>query len=240
MKTVSVLVGVLAIASTSAFGQAPFLTDHFKCYVPTAVDPKPPAPVLLLDQFGTSNTVVQNVVRLCNPAKKRHNGVITPIMNPDDHLTIFRTGPQPLVTRQVNIQNQFGQQVLITQDARFLGVPTQKDPHGPPRFLNHFSCYAVANGPVLNIPIGLSDQFFPSNHNVLRAAYFCNPVQKTHNGVVTPITNPNDHLTCYTMTKVPFDRTVTLHNQFGNPKFESKLADFVCVPTQKLSWHVMN
>lgn len=240
MKSVSVLAGVLALTSSAVFAQAPFQTDHFKCYFPGFADPIPTASIVLQDQFGANPATVGRIFRLCNPAKKLHNGVVTPIINPDDHLTLIQTGPQPLVTREVTIQNQFGQQVLTTQDAHFLGVPTQKDPHGPPQSLNHFSCYSVSNGPVLNVPIGLSDQFFQSKHRLMRPIMFCNPVQKTHNGVVTPITNPNDHLTCYTITRANFVRQVTLHNQFGDPRFESSYADLTCVPTQKLSWRVIN
>ena len=240
MKNVSVLAAALALVSSTAFAQAPFQIDHFKCYFPAFEDQIPQAQVLLQDQFGTNQANVGRIFRLCNPAKKLHNNVVTPIMNPDDHLALHQTGPQPLVTRQVKIQNQFGVQELTTVDARMLAVPTQKDPHGPPKALNHFSCYAVAAGPVLNVPIGLSDQFFQSKHQIMRPTFFCNPVQKTHNGVVTPITNPNDHLTCYTITKVPFVRQVTLHNQFGNPRFQSSYTDMACVPTIKLAWQVVD
>jgi len=240
MRNIFAFAGVFAIASSAGFAQQPFQIDHFKCYFPLNADAIQPAPVFLHDQFGANAAVVGKIFRFCNPAGMRHNGVITPIMNPDDHMTLHQTGPQPLVTREVKINNQFGEQVLTTQDARVLAVPTKKDPHGPPKALNHFSCYAVANGPVLNVPIGLSDQFFPSQHRIMRPLLFCNPVQKIHNGVVTPITNPDDHLTCYTITKAPFTKDVTLHNQFGDPRFQSSYTDLACVPTQKLAWRVID
>lgn len=239
MKTFLAGIGVVFVTSFAAFAQN-FKIDHFKCYLPNQATPVQPSPVLLVDQFGTAATSVGRIYRLCNPAKKGHNGVITPIQHPDDHLVFHQTAPQPLVTREVQIRNQFGDQTLTTLDARYLGVPTQKDPHGPPQELNHFNCYVVSNGAPINVPIGLSDQFFPSKHKIMRPLAFCNPVQKTHNGVITPITNPDDHLTCYTITPVPFVRDVTLHNQFGDFKFESNRADITCVPTQKLAWKVVD
>jgi hypothetical protein len=196
--------------------------------------------VTLTDQFGPGNTAVGRIFRLCNPTVKVHNGVVTPIQRPDDHLVLHQTGPQALIPREVKIRNQFGEQVIVTQDARVLGVPTQKAPHGPPQDLNHFSCYAVSNSPVINTPVGLQDQFFASQHTIGRAVLFCNPVRKQHNNVITPITNPNDHLTCYSMTPVPYVRVVGLRNQFGEHGFQSRAADMACVPTQKVAWRVVD
>lgn len=241
MKKLLVLAASLTLASVAAFAQdLAFQTDHFKCYFPAQVTDVLPTPIFLQDQFSANPATVGKIYRLCNPTKKAHAGVITPIQFPDDHLVIQTAGPQPLVTRQVKIRNQFGDQVLTTLDARFIAGPTQKDPHAPPQSVDHFSCYAVANGPVLNVPVGLSDQFFPAQHKVGRPVLFCNPVQKTHDGVVTPIVHPNDHLTCYNMTRVAFDKTVDLHNQFGDHRFQTAYADSVCVPTQKLGWKVVD
>ncbi len=238
MRTIIALAGAFVCANFSAVAQQPtFKIDHFKCYFPEQATQVQPSPVQLLDQFGPSNTAVGKIYRLCNPTKKVHNGVVTPINHPDDHLTLHVTGPQALVTRTVKIRNQFGERVITTQDARVLAVPTQKDPHGPPQQLNHFSCY-VAQGAAVNESVGLSDQFYDSKHKVGSPVLFCNPVQKWHNGAVTPVSNPDDHLTCYSMSRDPFSRTVDLHNQFGDHRFQSKYADMLCVPTKKLGWVV--
>ena len=240
MKTILGATALFVLAGYAAFAQQPFQIDHFKGYFPQQVTQVQPAQVVLQDQFGTNPAVIGKIFRLLNPTRKFHNGVWTPIAHPDDHLVMHVTGPQPLVNREVKIRNQFGDQVLTTQDARVLAVPTQKDPHGPPQQINHFSCYAVSNGPLINQPVALADQFFGSQHNVLRPVFFCNPVQKTHDGVVSPITNPNDHLTCYNITRVPFVKVVTLHNQFGDHKFQSAYADLLCVPTEKVNWRVID
>lgn len=239
MKAALSLFGVLAFASFAAFAQQPFQIDHFKCYYPSQASDVTPAQVLLQDQFGTNPAVIGKIARLCNPTVKYHNGTVTDIVKPDDHLVLHATSVQPLVTRRVKIRNQFGDQTLTTQDARFLAVPTQKDPHAPPQDINHFSCY-VAGGPAVNAQVGLKDQFFASKHKVMTPYLFCNPVQKTHNGIVTPITNPDDHLTCYTMNRVAYARDVGLHNQFGNFQIHTAYADSICVPTKKLGWQVVN
>jgi hypothetical protein len=234
------LAAAVVFVSSSAFAQAQFQTDHFKCYMPDAATPITTATVNLVDQFGAQpNVKVKNIFRFCNPTVKNHGGVITPIMNPDAHLTLHRAGPQTLVTREVKIRNQFGDQTLITQRALYLAVPTQKEPHGPAFNLDHFNCYTVSDGPAIKVPVVLTDQWFTSTHKVARPKLFCNPVQKTHNGVVTPIIHPNDHLTCYAITPVPFSKDVILHNQFGNPVFSSQRADMLCVPTDKLAWKVV-
>jgi hypothetical protein len=238
MKAHLVTAALLAVSTPGAFAQV-FDIDHFKCYLPTTVTPLPSATVQLQDQFGTSTAVITNPYRLCNPTRKTHNGQVTAIRWPDDHLTLHQTAPQPAINRRVLIRNQFGDQTLTTHDARFLAVPTQKQPHGPPQSINHFNCYA-AEGPALNVSVGLRDQFFDSTQTVLGPALFCNPVQKTHDGVVTPITDFNDHLTCYNLNYVPYPRDVRLRDQFGTFSIRTEYSDMLCVPTHKLAWQVID
>ena len=117
MKSLLTLTAVLLFASSAAFAQ--FETDHFKCYLPTATSVIPLQPVLLQDQFGTATAKVGTIWRFCNPTVKNHNGVITPITNPDAHLAIHKAAGQPLVTREVQLENQFGVQTIITGRAKF-------------------------------------------------------------------------------------------------------------------------
>ena len=238
MKNLLTCAAVLLAFTTTALAQ--FDTDHFKCYSRMGLAPVPPAPhVVLQDQFGTTDVTVRGIWHFCNPTVKEHNGVITQITNPDAHLALHITSASPIINRQVQIQNQFGNQTITTGAAKYLAVPTQKDPHGPPNNLDHFRCYKVTSGPNLATQVGLTDQWFASTHRLARPLLFCNPVQKTHNNVVTNIQHPNDHLTCYKMTPIPITRTVQLHNQFGDPIFTSYRADLLCVPTHKLDWSVI-
>jgi len=237
MKTLFTIAAVLVLFSSAAFAQ--FETDHFKCYLPLATSALPAQNVILIDEFGTATGKVKDIWRFCNPTLKEHNGVITPITNPDAHLAIHKAVEKTVVARQVQLENQFGVQTVTTGAARFLAVPTQKEPHGPPSNLDHFNCYTVTDGQPVSAQVGLSDQWFASKHKVATPALFCNPVVKNHNGTITPVLHPNDHLACYKMTPVAFDKAVQLHNQFGDPKFESKKADMLCVPSLLLQWKVI-
>ena len=81
--------------------------------------------------------------------------------------------------------------------------------------MDHFKFYNATGNPV-NVIVDLLDQFHQEpNVPVLQPRYFGNPVEKTHNGVVTPITHPNDYLVCYDIAPQPFNTTVTTLNQFG-------------------------
>jgi hypothetical protein len=71
---------------------------------------------------------------------------------------------------------------------------------------------------------------------VLDPLLFCNPVEKTHGTVVTPIEHKEAHLTCYSMTRVRFTREVAMRNQFGVQNLVVGPPDILCVPTRKLSW----
>ena len=63
--------------------------------------------------------------------------------------------------------------------------------------MDHFKFYNATGNPV-NVIVDLLDQFhFEPNVPVARPRYFANPVEKNHNGVITPITHPNDYLVCY-------------------------------------------
>ena len=217
----------------------PFQLDHFKCYLPLNAVPVPLSPIQFVDQFGVGNPLIGNIFRLCNPTRKVHNDQVTPIRWPDNHLMLQTMSPQPIINRRVKIRNQFGEQTLITRDARILAVPTQKQPHPAPQGLSHYACYA-AEGPLQNVPVGLHDQFFNSNHQVGRPVLFCNPAQKWHNGQVSPVTNPVDHLTCYSMSRQPYSRAVDTRNQFGDGHLQTAFADMLCVPSQKLAWEVID
>ena len=190
----------------------------------------------LTDEFGTVPSQVLNIAEFCNPVAKIHNGVLTDITNPDSHLTFYRL-VSPIVepTRVVGVVNQFGTNQLVIGDAILLGVPTQKLPFGPPSGLDHFKCYTAQGSPA-NATVDLRDQFhFEPQVVVLNPDWYCNPVQKIHNGQVFPITDPQDHLVCYLINQQPpFAFNVNINNQFGPDGFVVHEAHHLCVPTGEL------
>jgi len=121
---------------------------------------------------------------------------------------------------------------------------TVKSPHRayhaaavPP--VDHQLCYNAYNNQ-FQIPSGirLINQFSPNGFvPVINpvAVVHCNPVQKTlPSGVVYPITNPNAHLACYSITESTQPTpTVVVTNQFGSATLQPAQPNLLCVPSWK-------
>jgi hypothetical protein len=102
---------------------------------------------------------------------------------------------------------------------------------------DHFECY-VATESTLESPItaSLSDQFGDrTDVQIENAVRFCNPVAKTVEDTTTGITEPENHLTFYTIShKSPEPRRiVTVRNQFGMQVLVLTAPRLLAVPTQK-------
>jgi uncharacterized repeat protein (TIGR02543 family) len=114
--------------------------DHFRCYGSAQqTTPYIEEVVYLEDQFGTVNATASDEwpqwlggtgergVFFCTPVEKLHDNVLTPISNPDHHLTVYWLNyteePQKWV---VEVDNQFGTQNLTVSGPVALAVPTQK------------------------------------------------------------------------------------------------------------------
>jgi hypothetical protein len=231
------LVSALVIFPTSlALAQG---TDHFKCYVATELTLDQPIPVSLEDQFAVRPDVqILNAVWFCNPVAKTVDGVTTDILEPENHLTLYPfsiKSPEP--RRLVTVRNQFGTQELVLTAPRLLAVPTQKAPLGPTHDISHFECYEARDAS-LGQAVSLEDQFHTEDGRVLSATYFCNPVTKTRDDVVTPPEPDEEHLTCYKVTpsEQPPADFVDISNQFDT---EDTLminpSQYLCVPSEKLS-----
>jgi hypothetical protein len=118
----------LIVFSGSALAQVATV-DHFRCYLVPATTALP-VTVQLQDQFDAPN-LFENINRLttehfCNPVEKIVNGVITPIVNPNHHLTMYQINPQSVINRTVVVHNQFGTQTLSVAAPEILAVPTGK------------------------------------------------------------------------------------------------------------------
>jgi hypothetical protein len=220
----------------------PPIVDHFKCYQVEG-GRSLAENVELQDQFVTINATVQYPKFFCNPVEKTYDGKVTPRFHTDHHLTLYNiTCPEVIQRWSVEVDNQFGTQVLNVSDPVMLAVPTAKgpfwivpqepvEPQEPtlaqspgetqipvvPRIpvgLDHFLLYK-ADGPAVSVTVELKDQWhLESNVTVIRPVYFANPVQKTHDGKVTLINNPETHLVFYEIVGESFNRSVEISNQF--------------------------
>ena len=114
--------------------------------------------------------------------------------------------------------------------ARVTAVPT----------VDHQLCYRASGAP-FRIPLGVrfDNQFSPNgfvpkiNSNVL---LHCNPVEKIlPTGKLYPITHPNAHLACFTITPPNAQRNpnVVVTNQFGSATLVPGQPNLLCVPSWK-------
>ncbi len=279
MKRGSALAACALLATAgSIFAQTtpgPTGLDHFNCYfaaqglvqpvlarLQDQFDAAAPATVFLPGSFETVTDI--RPALFCNPAQKTFNGTTTQILFPTAHLLMYRINPQPAITRQVVVSNQFGGgQALYTGRAEILAVPSGKSvitagtftaipPIPSPQFLDHFKCYQASGEPVVKGVVTLKDQFQTANVQVLRPVLFCNPVEKVTinstaatvpSAVITPILHPTLHLTCYLTTITPFQQAVVYNNQFvmGGlvPTLLLTQSELLCVPSLKQSWSVI-
>lgn len=244
MRTLSLSFGLgLALIATPLFAQVVPPLEHFQCYAVLKMDPPlVNVAVGLRDQFNRPEEVeVLRARRFCNPTGKFHRGQFFPVQDDRQHLTFYATFPQSAPLKVVRLSNQFDRPGQPPQTWRVLepvalAVPTHKPPHELPQGLDHYRCYAANGNPIFE-GVGLIDQFLPfAGRVVLDPVLFCNPVQKTHAGAVTPILNPDQHLACYSTTRVPFQGQRDIRNQFGGQTLALGPPDTLCVPTRKIAW----
>lgn len=62
---------------------------------------------------------------------------------------------------------------------------------------NHYKCYQADNAQGVDITVGLVDQGDSFAVVAMCGEYFCNPVEKTFEGIVYPMADSLVHLTCY-------------------------------------------
>lgn len=253
------LAGSLPVAAQAP--GAPVL-DHFRCYSLLLGPQSDDLQVRLQDQFDVALGIIEDVwvggpFLFCNPVEKAVQGrtglIVTPIADPNAHLTFYRIAPQTVHAPQawrVEISNQFGKQRLEVRRPRLLAVPTQKLEGNLafPERLDHFKCYD-ARGKEIARRARLRDQFENELVAVLEPRLFCNPTRKTDSaGVDFPIKNAGGHLTCYDLSLLtPLGTTRTLDRVIANQFTGGSTGDIVvvtdedllCVPTRKSSVHLL-
>ena len=214
--------------------------DHFKGYwTDESTAPYIGKVVYLEDQFVAINATVEDAYWFCNPVEKLHDDVLTPISNPDHHLTIYSLDyeEEPQM-RLVEVNNQFGTQNLTVWGPVMLAVPTQKvEPgsHEPPLRLDHYLLYQVEEGPPVDVVVVLNDQFGGEpDALVYEPVFLANPVRKGHAGAaVTEIVDPDAHLVFYGIESQPFQTQIQVVNQFGNQTLDLTYPDLLAVPSEK-------
>ena len=234
-----VLVAVVSLALTAgkAGAQVDPTWDHYKVYFTNPFPLPTPIPVFLKDQFGEYNHEALQLELFMNPTTKE----IPPpepgffgVTNPDLHYAWWKITPQPFGAL-VAANNQFGDHTLKVYEALYLLNPARKNQPGGPPPENHYKCYRC-EGPSVDRPVRLTDQFGPWDAMVTFPRYFCNPVEKRVPGQQPHlIVDPNQHYVCYEFIQEDTQiRTATMTDQFVvNHPMELSPSRFLCVPTYK-------
>jgi hypothetical protein len=101
--------------------------------------------------------------------------------------------------------------------------------------LDHFTYYSVDSTLDIGQSVTLEDQFGTFNATVEYALAFCNPAEKSHDGNVTQMWNPDHHFTLYELnyTEPAVYQSVEILNQFGLQNMTVIGPWGLLVPTQK-------
>ena len=243
-----IFVAVLAVAIFALRGNVAYVEevhDHFKVY--NVIDALPPVPidVVLRDQFGERQAVVEQRRMFSPPVEKMLSagGGISPIIHHENHLTwyLFEGTAKE---RTLLVTNQFGaDQEWVVKDPIYLLLPTHKLyvnglPTGlpPPSGLDHYLCYDVISGPPVGLDgVTLTDQFHQEYVTVRDPLCFCNPANKIVPDDGLPIYDKANHLACYDINpKFPPPLVeVWANDQFGDMNFMVLENEYLCVPSTK-------
>ena len=223
-----VLVLVMGLMSTNGAAQL-LLENHYLVYEVPEIYVFT-ADIVLGDQFGSFATPEVILDKFATPVSK--NG--EPVFDPGAHQTWWEIY-DPQSTWWTLIANQFGQQRWQVKDGRYLVLPALKNMPGSPPLFNHYKCYDAV-GPAMNIPVLLVDQFGTRQMVATNPRLFCNPVEKTVNGIHYPtVVDPETHLACYELQPpMAYGLPVMALDQFGEWLVTPLEPCWLCLPTTKL------
>ena len=191
--------------------------------------------IMLVDQFSEFHTTVVEMDKFANPVMKNNE----PIIEPDIHQTwwLIDDPIPPCTDKLVEIANQFGRQEWMVGDGRYLVLPAYKDMPGAgwPASWNHYKCYD-AEGPAVNVPVQLVDQFGSYVMVAVDPVLFCNPCMKEVNGLQFDMVWPDIHLAVYRLD--PPEQAgffAVASDQFGVWDINLEEPIWLVLPTEKLT-----
>jgi hypothetical protein len=191
--------------------------------------------VVLEDQFGVWDYVPLDLNWFSNPDQKTHGEIVHPINNPRLHYTWWFLGAEAFNKPGVQIENQFGPQLLnVFGYEQYLLNPATKDDTGPIPIANHYKCYRCDGDPP-NATVQLQDQYTTRTAVVGAPHWLCNPTRKIVVGGPTfDIVDPNQHYVCYDIGPQPGTFSALVSDQFFQ-NWELDLTDnlYLCVPSEK-------
>jgi hypothetical protein len=203
--------------------------DHYKTYM-ISEPPIIQMPFEAEDQFGFAFHTTFALEQLAAPAIKNQE----PMTDSLTHYTWWVIdGDEP--GRWVITENQFGEQGLYVEDARYFLNPALKNATGGDLPIkNHYKCYE-AMGPPVGLEVSLWTQFGMEQVMVMEPEVFCNPAKKIDRyGDVFDIVDPHLHFVCYRIEPPQFmGIPVVMWDQFLQEQVFLTHSQWLCVPSMK-------
>ena len=207
--------------------------DHYKCYKAVGTSGFTRRSVTLVDQFGTTLSVVVKPDALCNAVDKNGEGIRDATAHLECYVIKQAGGAPP---RLAVISNQFGSATSLIKGPRRLCVPSQRDGAASALNLDHYLCHRQTRPTprFLRRAVTLVDDYESKTTLVLRPDSLCAPVNKDGGGIKDPTT----HLQCYRIRQVGGQfrfapRNATTTNQFGSGSLGVRAPRTLCVPSTK-------
>jgi hypothetical protein len=217
--------------------------DHLKCYRVRRNSAFNPNGVSLSDQFEDVDMTVLRPYRLCNPVDKEDEG----INDPTEHQMCYQirdTVAQPRFRRrEVRVENQFGEQILVVTRPETLCTPAEKDSIASDLSGDRMKCYRVVQKvgqrDFEERVVTLTDQFETKETQVIKPVLLCNPTGLDGD----PITSETCHQVCYRIDDVSGQPDfvpvpVTVQDEFYDLAIdpfrgECRQVSLLCVPSLK-------
>ena len=150
---------------------------------------------------------------------------------------IERPTDEPDRVLSVEDKLQGGQPYSITLGkAAMLLSPAQRLATGPaseiPERLNYFKAYKIVKGGPKGKDVKLTGTLGPARPKVLKATYFCVPVEHWHHDQHSPVKSSKDCLVVYELESQDVKNSVTTLDQFGMNTLKTTSSKWLCVPAR--------
>jgi hypothetical protein len=125
---------------------------------------------------------------------------------------------------------------ITIEESEYLLSPAQRIATGPPSQipdkLNHFKAYRVGNATQVSKKLKLSGAFGGANRTVVKAAFFCLPVEEWHHHERFPIKDSSRCMLVYELLPQQVDVSITTLDQFGLNTLAGGSSGWLCVPAE--------
>ncbi len=122
-----------------------------------------------------------------------------------------------------------GKPALLLSPAQRLATGS---PSEIPEGLNYFKAYEIVKGSPEGKEVKLSDTFGSRNRKVLKAAYFCVPVEHWHHDQHSAVKSKENCLVVYELQPQDVTKSVTTLDPFGLNTLKTSSSKWLCVPAQ--------